>query len=209
MILRTVPVGALQTNCYLLACERTRQCLVIDPGDDDERILEAVHKDQLAVQAIVLTHFHFDHLLAGPAVHAATCAPIWIHKDGIEYLAHPPALFQTFSPAGPGDLAADRALRDGDHLLVGDLDVEVLHTPGHSPDSISLHVLAESVLLCGDLVFRDGVGRTDLPGSSHRTMVESIRTKFLTLPDDTKVYPGHGPSTSVGRERQRNPWLQG
>lgn len=207
MILRTLVVGRLGTNCYLVACERTREALVVDPGGDAPDILAAIDALKLTVRYIVLTHFHFDHILAVPQVREHTKAPLAIHELGAPLLAEPPALFRFFSPEVPQGLSADQVLRGGDHLRIGEVDVEVLHTPGHSPDGISLWIAEEKAVLCGDLLFNGGVGRTDFPGSDAATLLRSVRETLFALPDEVTVYPGHGPKTTIGHERRSNPWV--
>jgi glyoxylase-like metal-dependent hydrolase (beta-lactamase superfamily II) len=207
MILRTLVVGQLKTNCYLIGCPRTQEAMVIDPGGDVEEILSAVRDLQVQVRQIVLTHFHFDHCLAAGPLRSATGASLLIHRDDAQYLTKPPALFRFFVPSTPRGLVADRTLEDGETLAVGDLNMKVLHTPGHTPGGISLWMPDEGVVFCGDTLFRDGLGRTDFPGSSYDALVESIRTKLFALPEETVVYPGHGPATTIGYERRNNPWL--
>lgn len=207
MILRILSVGQLRTNCYLLGCPNTREAMVIDPGGDVEAILSAIRDAQVRVIQIVLTHFHFDHCLAAEPLRSATGASLLIHREDAPYLIKPPALFRFFVPGVPRGLVADRTLEDGEHIPVGGLEVQVLHTPGHSPGGISLWVPDEGVIFCGDTLFREGLGRTDFPGSSHEVLLASIRNKLFTLPDETIVYPGHGPETTIGHERRYNPWI--
>ena len=208
MILRTLAVGQLDTNCYLVACERTHEGLVIDPGADAEEILNALTTLEVRVGQIVLTHYHFDHVLAADALRRATGASLAIHESEAALLTKPPALFRFFAPQTPQGLVADRLLRDGDRLNVGDLCVEVLHTPGHSPGGISLWIDSEGVVFSGDTLFREGLGRTDFPGGDQELLLHSIRERLLALPEETIVYPGHGPATTIGYERQHNPWLR-
>lgn len=207
MILRHLVVGALQTGCYLVGCEHTRQGVLIDPGGDPERILDAINELNLQITLIVLTHFHFDHILAVEPVRSETGASLAIHHAEASYLSDPPALFQFLSPGVPQRIVADRLLHDGDRFEVGDLTVEVLHTPGHSPGGISLWIAEERVVFSGDALFRAGIGRTDFPGSSYEVLMRSIRERLFSLPDDTTVYPGHGPPTTIGYERRTNPWV--
>ncbi len=208
MIMRALAVGQLKTNCYLVACERTREAIAIDPGGDAEVILDAAATLAVQVKQIVLTHFHFDHLLAVEAVIAATGAELAIHESEAELLANPPALFRYFAPQIPRGLVAGRLLADGDRLAVGDLSAEVLHTPGHSPGGISLWIASEGVVFSGDTLFRQGLGRTDFPGGDQDVLLRSIRERLLVLPDNARVYPGHGPATTIGYEKLHNPWLR-
>ena len=205
MLLRALLVGRIHTNCYILACERTRAALVIDPGDDLDVIQDALTGLQANVALIALTHFHFDHVLAADGLRHATGAPIAIGRAEAPLLAKPPALFR-FMPNLGVPIVADRLLDDGDKLSVGDLALEVLATPGHSPAGVSYWLAAEKVVFCGDALFREGVGRTDFVGCDAEVLLRSIRSKLFALPDETVVYPGHGPQTTIGHERRFNPW---
>ncbi len=208
MILKTLVVGPLETNCYLLGCERTHQAAIIDPGDDSVDILLAVRELGLEVVWILLTHFHFDHVLAAHAVQRTTGARVAIHAEDAPLLHHPPAALRAFGPAASSSLRVDRLLADGDALSVGEVNIQVLHTPGHSPGSASFYLAREKAVFSGDALFCEGVGRTDLPGGSYQVLLESITHRLLALPDDTTVYPGHGPATTIGHERLHNPWLR-
>lgn len=208
MILRKLVVGRFHTNCYLVACEETREGIIIDPGADAERILDAVEELHVDVQLILLTHYHFDHVQAASAVWSKTRASLAIHHSEAAQLVDPPALFRFFDPNVPRDLVADRLLRDREPLAIGQLEGMVLHTPGHSPGGISLLLREEGTVFCGDTLFREGMGRTDFPGASHQTLVRSIHERLFALPDETVVHPGHGLETTIGHERRHNPWLQ-
>ena len=207
MLLRTLAVGQLKTNCYLLADERDGRAFVVDPGGDLDLILANIQEVGVRLEKIVLTHFHFDHVLAAAPLRRETGAPLAIHHSEAEHLFDPPALFRFFAPNTPKGIRADELLHDGDVLKLGDLSLQVMHTPGHSPGGISLWVASEKVVFCGDTLFRYGVGRTDFPGSSAETLKRSIRRKLFSLPDETVVYPGHGPDTTIGEERRHNPWV--
>lgn len=207
MIVRTVRVGALGTNCYIVGCEKTRKALVIDPGDEPAKILAALRASELECGSIVNTHGHVDHIAGNAGVKAATGAPIEIHEADAQALVDPGlnlSVLAVSAPvpgaegiAGPG---ADRLLREGDEVVAGSVRLRVIHTPGHTPGSISL--VGDGVVFCGDTLFADGgVGRTDFPGGSYDALVRSIEVKLFRLPDDTVVYPGHGPATTIGRER--------
>jgi glyoxylase-like metal-dependent hydrolase (beta-lactamase superfamily II) len=209
MELYTLPVGFVAANCYLVAARAdaragTRAALVIDPGDEAEVILQAIQERRLSPALIVLTHFHFDHVQAAAGVCAATGAPLAIGAGDAEALAEPPVMFGARGPAG---LRADRLLYEGDVLAVGDLEATVLATPGHSPGGISLYLPGEAAVFTGDVLFREGVGRTDLPRSAPRDLVASIR-RLYALPDETVVYPGHGPATTIGHEKRHNPFVR-
>jgi len=209
MILRTLIVGDLATNCYVLGCEETHEGLVVDPGGDGSTIVETVAELGLTVRFIVLTHYHFDHVLAVPEVRSVTGAPVAIHEREGTLLSEPPDLFRMFAPRLPQGLAADRLLRGGDVIEAGGLSAEVLETPGHSPGGISLWLVEEGCVLTGDALFREGLGRTDFPGSSPDALMRSIREVLFALPDEARVFPGHGPPSTVGHEKRHNPWVRG
>lgn len=201
--IRKVCVGELGTNCYIVGCENARKAVVIDPGAEPERIIEALREDKLECELIVNTHGHADHIAANGAVKAATGAVIAIHALDAEALVDPSVNLSTLAmPGGPRieGPRAERFLAEGDEVVAGSVRLRVVHTPGHTPGSISL--VGEGVVFSGDTLFAGGgVGRTDFPGGSYDSLVTSIMEKIFSLPDDTVVYPGHGPSTTVGRER--------
>ena len=207
MLLERLVVGQLQVNCYIVACEETRQAMIVDPGGEGARILSLVAQRELDVARIVLTHFHFDHIMAVEEVREGTGAPLCIHEAEAEHLKRPPLLFRMMLPNAPIGIEADCLLHDGDTLSLGQTEVHILHTPGHSPGGISLWLPTAGAVICGDLLFRQGVGRTDFPGSSADELFQSVREKLYALPDDTVVYPGHGPETTIGYEKQHNPWV--
>ncbi|MFO7917688.1 MAG: MBL fold metallo-hydrolase [Anaerolineae bacterium] len=207
MLMERLVVGRLQTNCYIVGCTQTDKALIIDPGDEATHILDSVRAAGLETTDIVLTHFHFDHILAADTLHEKTDATLHIHEDEADHLRHPPTLFRAFSPDVPQGLEADNLLQEGNKLSIGALSIQVLHTPGHSPGGISLWLPEEKAVFCGDTLFREGLGRSDLPGGDHQTLLKSIREKLLTLPQETRVYPGHGPPTTVAHEARHNPWL--
>jgi len=207
VILRTLPVGPLQTNCYLVVCSQTRQGMAIDPGGNAERILEQIRQLGAHLEMIVLTHFHFDHTMAVAPLRRATGARLALHQLDAEALSNPPAIFRMFAPALPQDVVADDLLQGEETFQVGDITIQVLFTPGHSPGGISLYIASEKVVFSGDALFREAIGRTDFPGSSYEQLMQSIEGRLFSLPDDTTVYPGHGPSTTIGHERRHNPWV--
>ena len=206
MIVKTLAVGALETNCYIVGCEKTKQAAVIDPGDEADRILAAVREAGLKVTHVLLTHAHFDHIGAVDEVVKASGAPLALHPDDLPLLqAGGGALLFDFQP--PPIPAAVNSLTAGQEIGVGELTLRVLHTPGHSRGHVTFYVPAEGALFDGDVLFAGGIGRTDLPGGSFEVLMRSISEQLMTLPDDTAVYPGHGPATTIGRERRSNPWL--
>ena len=210
MILQQLIVGAMGVCCYLLGCEETKMAAVIDPGGNPEQILAAAKAQGLTIKTIINTHGHADHDCANGPIKAATGAEILIHEQDAEFFARPEikGYFSALNlPASP---PADRTLKDGDIITVGKLKLTVIHTPGHTPGGICLY--AAPHLFTGDTLFVDGVGRTDFPGGDTATLLRSIRTRLLTLPPATKVWPGHGyggTSSTIQRESAANPFLNG
>jgi hydroxyacylglutathione hydrolase len=208
LIIDCLAVGPFATNCYIVGSEETKQGIIIDPGDDAAAILGRVADLGLDIKMLVLTHGHIDHVGALKAVKEATGAEMAIHADDAKSLRGLRGVLQSIIVPGlfyPLPPPPERLLRDGDSLDVGGLHFEVLHTPGHTPGGICL--LGEGVVFSGDTLFNYGIGRTDLPGGSYHRLVESIRSRLLALPDNTVVYPGHGPETTIGAERAGNPFL--
>ena len=208
MIHEILPVGPLQCNCSIFGDEETREALVVDPGDDVERILEIAGGHGLTVKTVVITHAHIDHIGGARKLKQATGAAVYMHPDddGLNKMMHVQAAWLGIQPPEP--VSIDAPARDGDALALGAARFHVLHTPGHSPGSISLWLPREGKLLSGDTLFRESIGRTDLPGGDGRQILRSIRDKLLPLPDETLVFPGHGESTTIGREKQYNYFLR-
>ena len=206
MIVRKLEVGPFASNCYIIGSEADREGMIIDPGDEAKLILSEVKDLGLDIKVIALTHGHIDHIGALKEVKEATGTQVAIHTDDVRVLKD--RFLSIFlgirrrSPPPP-----DRLLNDGDTISVGELKFTVIHTPGHSQGSICL--LGEGVLFSGDTLFNYGVGRSDLPGSgsNHNQLIDSIQRRLLVLDDDIKVYPGHGPETTIGAECRGNPFL--
>ena len=205
MILKQLVVGPLATNCYIVGSESNKEGMIIDPGDEAEVILRSAKDLGLKIRSIVLTHGHIDHIGALKEVKEATGAEVAIHTDEAKSLQEQ-SLSTLLGLSYPTPLPPDRLLKDGDSMDIGDLHFLVLHTPGHSPGCICL--LGQGVVFSGDTLFNYGIGRADLPGSNYSQLMNSIHTKLMTLPDNTTVYPGHGPDTTIGAERSGNPFLQ-
>lgn len=205
MLLETIVVGPLQVNCYIVACEETRQALVIDPGEDAELILARLQGLKLTVAAIVNTHGHFDHVGGNARLVAATGAELLLHEADLPIVRRAREHAAGYGLRSDGSPEPTRFLRGGELLNIGELKVAVIATPGHSPGGICLHVGGH--LFAGDTLFADSVGRTDLPGSNHAALLSSIRFELFTLPDETIVHPGHGPDTTIGHEKRHNPFV--
>jgi glyoxylase-like metal-dependent hydrolase (beta-lactamase superfamily II) len=209
MIHEILSVGILQCNCSVFGDEQTREALVVDPGDDIASVLEVVRRHRLTVKAIVITHAHIDHIGGAQKLKQATGAPVYMNLKDAELLKMLDVQAAWLGMPKPEAVEIDVAANDGDRLVVGATEFRVLATPGHTLGSISLWIPTENKLVAGDTLFRDSIGRTDLPGGDGRQILRSIHEKLLPLPEETKVIPGHGANTTIGREKQCNYFLQG
>lgn len=201
-----ISVGPIQTNSYLVTCRQTREALLVDPGWEDDAIQEAIDRRDAHVQYVANTHAHWDHIGGNARYVESTGAPLLMHEIDLPLLRQKGGAALWDIPLRPSP-EPDRFLEEGDVLEVGDLRFEVLFTPGHTPGHISLYEADHRVLLDGDVLFRRGIGRTDLPGGDQNALYHSIRDVLFLLPDDVVVYPGHGEPTTIGEERDLNPWL--
>jgi glyoxylase-like metal-dependent hydrolase (beta-lactamase superfamily II) len=208
MIHEILPVGMLQCNCSIFGDEQSREAVVIDPGDEISRIQAILAKHGLRVKAIIITHAHIDHIGGAQKLKAATGAPVYMNAADQELYDHLDMQAGWLGMPTPERTEIDVAAREGDSVKLGAADFQILHTPGHTQGSISLWIPAENKLIAGDTLFMDSIGRTDLPGGDFAQILRSIHTKLLPLEDRTVVIPGHGPNTTIGRERDRNPFLQ-
>jgi len=205
MILKTITVGPLGVNCYLIGCEKTKAGAVIDPGDDAPIISNAIKQNELDIKYILLTHGHVDHLAHLMKLRDEINAQFLMHQEDAFLFKGLLAQALMFGLPNPGNPKPDRFIAEGEEILLGELKIKVLHTPGHSPGSVTYFV--EDKLFVGDLVFAGSIGRTDLPKGNYQTLINSIETKIFTLPDETIIYPGHGPTTTVGQEKATNPFF--
>lgn len=206
MIIEALEVGPIMANCYILGCEQTKKAAVIDPGDDVPDILSALERLELTVELILNTHGHFDHVAGNRALKSATGAPILIHADDAPMLNHLSRDAAMFGLSADNSPAADRLLKEGDTVTIGTYTFTAMHTPGHTPGSLALHMRGH--VFVGDTLFHGSIGRTDLPGGDYDDLIRSVREKLFTLADDTKVYCGHGPYTTIGREKKFNPFFR-
>jgi len=202
---RKLVVGPLETNCYFLIEPESREALVIDPGAEAERILNGLEQAGAGLLGIVLTHSHGDHIGAVREVKVQTGAPILAHRLEADCLTDPEKNLSALLGLPLSSPAADRFLAEGDTITIGDESLRVFHTPGHSPGGLSLY--RKGILICGDLIFLESIGRHDLPGGDLRTLISSLRNKVFPLPDETILYPGHGEITTVGHEKRYNPFV--
>lgn len=207
MIRETFPVGLLQCNCTILGDEQSREAIVIDPGYEIPRILGTLAKHQLTVRQIIVTHAHIDHIASALELKQITGAPIVYNAADLPLAAMMDMQAAWIGVETPKVKPPDHSPADSEHVKVGDIDAQVLYTPGHTEGSLCLHLPANHVLIAGDTLFAGSVGRTDLPGGNHAKLIESIRERLLPLPDATLVIPGHGPTTTIGEERDSNPFL--
>ena len=208
MIHEILRVGMLQCNCSIFGDEQTREAIVIDPGDNIPEILAIVKRHELSVKAIVITHAHIDHIGGAHKLRAATGAPVYMNQNDALLRDMLDVQAGWLGVETPEKVTIDTPVREGDNLVLGTTEFSVLDTPGHTQGSISLWIPAENKLIAGDTLFRDSIGRTDLPGGDGRQILRSIHDKLLPLPDETIVIPGHGETTTIGREKQFNYFLQ-
>ncbi|MCK2216703.1 MBL fold metallo-hydrolase [Actinomadura sp. ATCC 31491] len=214
MLIAGFPAGAFQTNCYVVAPAAGEECVIVDPGQEAvQGVDDLLREHRLKPVAVVLTHGHLDHVWSVAPVCGARDVPAWIHPEDRHLLSDPAAgwsadsasLFGGITLTEPGDV---RELTDGALLELAGLELVVDHTPGHTRGSVSFRLPGEQVMFSGDLLFAGSIGRSDLPGGDYPTLLRSLATKCLPLPDDTVVLPGHGPQTTIGRERVTNPYLK-
>ncbi len=207
MIHEILPVGLLQCNCSIFGDEQNREAIVVDPGDDIGDVLQILRRHGLAVKAIVITHAHIDHIGGAQQLKQATGASVYMNANDAALQKMLPAQAAWLGMQEPEQVEIDAPAKEGDRLVLGAAEFHVLETPGHTPGSISLWIPAEGKLVAGDTLFRDSIGRTDLPGGDGKQILRSIHAKLLPLPGDTLVIPGHGENTTIEREKRLNPFL--
>jgi glyoxylase-like metal-dependent hydrolase (beta-lactamase superfamily II) len=207
MIFESLEVGPLSVNCYVVACEETREGIVIDPGGNVEQIAALVQQLGLKIHTVINTHGHFDHLGGNRQALEAFGAKLLIHQADAPMLSRSAEVARKYGLQGENSPEADAWLVDGMDVFFGDCRLKVLHTPGHTQGGCCLYFEKERIVITGDTLFADSIGRTDLPGGSHEQLLQSIRTKLFTLPDDVAAYPGHGPQTTIGHEKSCNPYF--
>lgn len=207
MIFDILVVGPLAVNCFILGCEETREGVVVDAGGDAERIVAAVERHGLNIGLVINTHGHFDHVGANRSLLERFGARLLIHEGDAPMLERAADIARAYGAEGEDSPRPDAFLSDGMEIPFGNCLMKVLHTPGHTRGGCCLYLEAERKVITGDTLFADSIGRTDLPGGSHEQLLESIRTKLFTLPDEVVAYPGHGPETTIGHEKRHNPYF--
>ncbi|RMH73822.1 MAG: MBL fold metallo-hydrolase [Gemmatimonadetes bacterium] len=207
MILETFVVTPFQENTYLVASESTRNAIIIDPGGDADMLIRAIEAGNYHVQRIINTHGHIDHVGAVQALKDRFDVPFCLHRADQFLLDHLPQIAEMYGIPISGVPEIDHYLNPGENITLDEIEFEVRFTPGHSPGSVSL-VTNQNIVFSGDALFAGSIGRTDLPGGDHATLITSIQTQLLSLPDEFQVYSGHGPVTTIGQERRFNPFLQ-
>lgn len=208
MIHVILPVGLLQCNCSIFGDEESREAIVIDPGDEIGKITKVLAQHQLKVKAIIITHAHIDHVAGAHKLRALTQAPVYMNEADRELLDALEVQAQWLQMETPEQTKVDCAAKEGVVLQLGAANFQVLETPGHTQGSLAVWIPQEEKLVAGDTLFCGSIGRTDLPGGNPRQLLASIKTRLLDLPEQTVVIPGHGPNTTIGREKDQNPFLQ-
>ena len=206
MIVKKLEVGPIMANCYILGCEDTKEAVVIDPGDEADRILLSLAESGLKVKYLLNTHGHFDHVGANKKMKEATNAVLMIHPDDEPMLSELSSSASSFGLSAENSPKADKYLNDQDEISFGNITLKVIHTPGHSMGGICLYT--DGALFVGDTLFAGSIGRTDLPGGNYNTLISSIKKRLLAFDGNTIVYPGHGPETTIEKEKRTNPFLQ-
>jgi hydroxyacylglutathione hydrolase len=207
MIHEILPVGMLQCNCSIFGDPGTREAIVVDPGDNIDQIQKLLEKHQLKVKAIVITHAHIDHIGGAQKLKAATGAPVWMNENDQWLYDQLDMQAGWLGMRTPEKTEIDHFAKEGDTLSLAGADFQVIDTPGHTKGSLCLWIPQENKLVAGDTLFRESIGRTDLPGGDHRQILTSIHTKLMKLPEDAVVIPGHGQNTTIAHERDFNPFL--
>ncbi len=206
MILMGLEISSMGVNCYIVGCEETREVAVIDPGGNARAIVNMLTENNLKAVYIINTHGHIDHIGANKGVKDATGAQILIHEADAKMLINSASNLSFLMGSGVTSPAADQLLKDGDKIKIGNtVELDVIHTPGHSPGGVCLKT--GDIIFVGDTLFQGSIGRTDFPGGSYDQLIQNIKNKLLCYDDDVVAYPGHGPATTIGFERQHNPFL--
>ncbi|MFQ5602887.1 MAG: MBL fold metallo-hydrolase [bacterium] len=205
MIIESLEVGMFAENCYIVGCEETGDGVLIDPGDEGHRILQKIAAMQLSIKYILLTHAHLDHVKEVLSVNEELKVPVYLHREDAFLLENLPAQAAAFGLSVSGIPKVDHFVEESENITFGNTQLRVLHTPGHSPGSVSY--VAQGVAFVGDALFSGSIGRTDLPGGNYEQLIAAIKNRLFSLDDNTRVYAGHGPPTTIGQEKLSNPFL--
>jgi hydroxyacylglutathione hydrolase len=205
MIIKNIVVGPLDVNCYILVCQDTKEAAIIDPGDNADKIIEAIDMEGLNPRFIINTHAHFDHVGGVKTIQEHFKIDFLLHKEDLFLIDNVSEQATAFGLSPIPKPEVDKFVNNGDKISLGDKVINVIHTPGHSPGGVCYHI--DNNVFVGDTMFAGSIGRTDLPGGSYETLINSIKERLFPLDDSTVVYPGHGPSTTIGNEREHNPFL--
>lgn len=209
MKLLGIPLGSFQTNCYILIDEKTNQAVVIDPGSEPERLIKELNGLKADVKAVLLTHGHGDHIGAVEALRKATGAPLYVHELDAAMLGDANRNLSSFTGEALACKESEHLVKEGDIIQVGEeIKLEVFFTPGHTQGGVCYYAKDQGLLFAGDTLFAESIGRTDFPGGSYATLIQNIKDKLMTLPDETRVFPGHGPETTIGWEKDHNPFIR-
>lgn len=208
MFLEKIVVGQLEANCYIFGDDKTKEVVVIDPGGDAAGIIEVINNNKLKVLAIINTHGHIDHTFDNKVLKEYSKSPLLIHEDDSRMLTSSFHNLSDFLGYEISVIPPDRFLKDNEIIKTGSFELKVIHTPGHTQGSISLEIAGKEIIFTGDTLFAGGIGRTDLPGGSEKTLFSSINKRLLIYPDNTIIYPGHGPSSTIGKEKKYNSFLK-
>ncbi|AOY76952.1 MBL fold metallo-hydrolase [Clostridium formicaceticum] len=206
MILERLSVGVYGANCYIIGDEKTDEAAVVDPGGDADKILKVLEDKGLHLKYILLTHGHGDHIGGLKELKEKTNAPIYLHEEDHAMLQNSNKNFSSRMGGPVIEMTADHFLEEGDSLKVGELTLNIIHTPGHTQGCVCIHI--EDIILTGDTLFANSIGRTDLDGGNHQQIIKSIKDKLMTLDENTTVFPGHGPATQIGVEKTTNPYIK-
>lgn len=208
MIIETIVVGALAVNCYIVGCTNSHEAAVIDPGDDDAKIMSVIKEKGFKLKYIILTHAHFDHVGAAKKLQDLTHAKVLLSEKDASLLKNTAAQAALFGMTAPAPPVPDEFVKEGDVIKVGNTLLRVIETPGHSLGGISLYIEKAKVVFTGDTLFWGSIGRTDLPGGDFNTIIHSVKKKLGALPEDTRVLSGHGDETTIGFEKEQNPFFE-